>query len=55
MLRIGGRLMPCAVAVSLSGCILTKDLPDPALDVPGAYQAARFRRWTGGAASGRAN
>jgi multidrug efflux system outer membrane protein len=42
MLRIGGRLMPCAVAVSLSGCILTKDLPDPALDVPGAYQAARL-------------
>jgi NodT family efflux transporter outer membrane factor (OMF) lipoprotein len=34
--------MPCALAVLLSGCILTKDLPDPALDVPASYQAARL-------------
>lgn len=40
--------MPCAVAVSLSGCILTKDLPDPALDVPASYQAARLAN-SGGA------
>jgi NodT family efflux transporter outer membrane factor (OMF) lipoprotein len=42
MIRIGGRMMACAVAASLSGCILTKDLPDPALDVPPVYQAARL-------------
>src|ERR1700759_1500727 len=30
-----------SVAVSSAGCILTKDLPDPALDIPGAYRAAR--------------
>ncbi len=34
--------MVCAIPVLLSGCILTKDLPDPALDVPPLYQAARL-------------
>lgn len=34
--------MVCAIPVLLSGCILTKDLPDPALDVPPVYQAARL-------------
>ncbi|MEP6839849.1 MAG: efflux transporter outer membrane subunit [Bradyrhizobium sp.] len=31
----------CLVASS-AGCILTKDLPDPALDVPDGYKAARL-------------
>lgn len=34
----------CALAVlatALSGCILTSDLPNPALDVPAAYEAPR--------------
>ena len=31
----------CLVAGS-AGCILTKDLPDPALDVPSGYKAARL-------------
>lgn len=30
-----------ALAVLLSGCMLTKDLPDPALDIPGKYAAAK--------------
>jgi multidrug efflux system outer membrane protein len=30
-----------SVSVSAAGCILTKDLPDPALDIPGSYRAAR--------------
>ena len=30
------------VVVSSAGCILTKDLPDPALDVPTGYKAARL-------------
>jgi len=29
-----------AIAAMSSGCILTADLPDPALDVPGAYKSA---------------
>ena len=29
-----------AIAVPLGGCIVTSDLPDPALDVPGAYKSA---------------
>lgn len=29
-----------AIAVTLSGCILTSDLPDPALDIPKGYVAA---------------
>jgi NodT family efflux transporter outer membrane factor (OMF) lipoprotein len=29
---------------SSAGCILTKDLPDPALDVPDGYKAARLTR-----------
>lgn len=30
--------------VSSTGCILTKDLPDPALDIPEGYKAARLTR-----------
>ena len=48
----------CMVASS-AGCILTQDIPDPALDIPGGYKAAdrpartRRRRWIGGADSVR--
>jgi multidrug efflux system outer membrane protein len=31
-----------AVAAALSGCILTSEMPDPALDVPPGYKAARM-------------
>src|SRR4051812_16396312 len=31
----------CMVASS-AGCLLTKDLPDPALDIPQGYKAARL-------------
>jgi outer membrane protein, multidrug efflux system len=42
----GGRRLARSLAVlglvaSSAGCILTKDLPDPALDVPEGYKAAR--------------
>ncbi len=39
-LRTGAALL---VAAFTSGCILQKDLPDPALDVPAAYKEARDR------------
>ncbi|WP_456640193.1 efflux transporter outer membrane subunit [Bradyrhizobium sp. USDA 10063] len=29
------------IAASSAGCILTRDLPDPALDIPGGYKATR--------------
>ncbi|MDP3689616.1 efflux transporter outer membrane subunit [Bradyrhizobium sp.] len=32
------------MVVSSAGCILTKDLPDPALDIPEGYKAARLTR-----------
>ena len=35
-------LAALCVVVSSAGCILTKDLPDPALDVPTGYKAARL-------------
>jgi multidrug efflux system outer membrane protein len=43
----GGRRLTQSLAVlglvtSSAGCILTKDLPDPALDLPGGYKAARL-------------
>jgi outer membrane protein, multidrug efflux system len=31
-----------AITATSAGCILTKDLPDPALDVPAGYKAARL-------------
>jgi len=42
----GGRRLARSLAVlglvaSSAGCILTKDLPDPALDIPEGYKAAR--------------
>jgi multidrug efflux system outer membrane protein len=35
-------LAALCVVVSSGGCILTQDLPDPALDVPGGYKAGRL-------------
>ena len=45
--RPGGRRLVRSLAVlglvaSSAGCILTRDLPDPALDVPDGYKAARL-------------
>ena len=45
----GGRRLARSLAVlglvaSSAGCILTKDLPDPALDIPEGYKAARLSR-----------
>jgi NodT family efflux transporter outer membrane factor (OMF) lipoprotein len=39
---IGRTLVAFALAAACSGCILTRDLPDPALDVPQGYNAARL-------------
>ena len=39
---IGRALAAFALAAACSGCILTRDLPDPALDVPQGYNAARL-------------
>lgn len=38
--RLAGWLAVLSVALSSSGCLLTKDLPDPALDVPPDYKQA---------------
>ena len=35
-------LAALCVVMSSAGCILTQDLPDPALDVPGGYKAGRL-------------
>ena len=35
-------LAALCMVVSSAGCILTKDLPDPALDIPDGYKAARL-------------
>ncbi len=44
----GGRLARLLAVLGLvaasSGCILTRDLPDPALDVPQGYKAARLSK-----------
>ena len=40
-------LAALAIVVSSAGCILTKDLPDPALDVPDGYKAARLSKSAG--------
>jgi len=39
---VGRALAVCLAVASSSGCILTQDLPDPALDVPQGYKAARL-------------
>lgn len=41
--RTAGRTIAAfAIVVTSAGCILTKDLPDPALDIPDGYKAARL-------------
>ena len=40
--RVGRWLAVLCMVVSSAGCILTKDLPDPALDIPEGYKAARL-------------
>ena len=42
--RAGRWLAAICVVVSSAGCILTKDLPDPALDIPQGYKAARLSK-----------
>ncbi|MBA2401965.1 MAG: TolC family protein, partial [Bradyrhizobium sp.] len=46
--RFASRLARLTAALGLvaasSGCILTKDLPDPALDIPEGYKAARLAK-----------
>ena len=61
--RLARWLAVLGLVASSAGCILTKDLPDPALDIPEGYKAApaferlrmRRRRSTGGAAFARGN
>jgi outer membrane protein, multidrug efflux system len=40
--RVARWLAAMCVVASSAGCILTKDLPDPALDIPDGYKAARL-------------
>ncbi len=40
--RLARSLAALCLVASSAGCILTKDLPDPALDVPDGYKAARL-------------
>jgi outer membrane protein, multidrug efflux system len=42
--RFARSLAVLLLVASSAGCILTKDLPDPALDVPDGYKAARLTR-----------
>jgi outer membrane protein, multidrug efflux system len=37
-------LASLCIVISSAGCILTKDLPDPALDIPDGYKAARLTK-----------
>jgi NodT family efflux transporter outer membrane factor (OMF) lipoprotein len=40
--RVARWLAALCLVVSSAGCVLTKDLPDPALDIPQGYKAARL-------------
>lgn len=40
--RGAGWLVALCIAASSAGCVLTQDLPDPALDIPTGYKAARL-------------
>ena len=40
LVRWANLLVAFAVVAASAGCILTKDLPDPALEIPGRYNAA---------------
>ncbi|MDE5454402.1 efflux transporter outer membrane subunit [Bradyrhizobium sp. CSA112] len=42
--RLARSLAVLGLVVSSAGCILTKDLPDPALDIPEGYKAARLSK-----------
>src|SRR5437870_7800917 len=42
--RLARSLAVLGLLAASSGCILTKDLPDPALDIPEGYKAARLSR-----------
>jgi hypothetical protein len=42
--RLARSLALLGLVAASSGCILTKDLPDPALDVPEGYKAARLSK-----------
>jgi len=39
--RLARLFAALGLVASSAGCILTKDLPDPALDIPEGYKAAR--------------
>ena len=39
-IRATRSLATLCLATNLAGCVLTQDVPDPALDIPGAYKAA---------------
>jgi len=41
--RAAAWLAALGILASSVGCVLTQDVPDPALDIPNAYQAARLR------------
>jgi NodT family efflux transporter outer membrane factor (OMF) lipoprotein len=40
--RAAGWLAALCIVASSAGCVLTQDLPDPALDIPDGYKAARL-------------
>jgi outer membrane protein, multidrug efflux system len=42
--RLARSLAVLGLVASSAGCILTKDLPDPALDIPDGYKAARLSK-----------
>ena len=42
--RLARSFAVAGLVASSAGCILTKDLPDPALDVPDGYKAARLTK-----------
>jgi outer membrane protein, multidrug efflux system len=41
--RLARGLVTACIVASSSGCLLTRDLPDPALDIPGSYKAASLK------------
>jgi outer membrane protein, multidrug efflux system len=45
--RLARSFAVLGLVVSSAGCILTKDLPDPALDIPEGYKAARLSKAVG--------
>ena len=40
--RAAGWFAALCIVASSAGCVLTQDIPDPALDIPGGYKAARL-------------